>query len=545
MPKTLFLLCTMNIMTHRNQADRGIRAGITSLLTLVILAVLLILSSFLLPRNREQLPALEMILNFVVVVAGLWLLREVLRAFFSDPVSAITLAIVVLGTNYFQLVTGSSPFPVNVLFALVSLVVFLTIRWHRDPTYLNSVLLGLATGAAILVNPSDAVILLVPVFWNIHSVDSMRTKGKWIRQHRGKAYAFLGSLVAALVTLFLFWNPLSGFFSYSGYSQHGVFYLIGLFFPQVVFSLKNGWLVYTPVMAVAILGFYLLASRNPALFFSAFLFFFLSLVVISSWNTYAFADEFGRKGFIPSYAILALPLGYVVQWIHERKIHTSLPLFLLLLLPVLLNLFQTWQYRKSILITSVMTPEYYETAFGRTRLPETELLTIKGFEPSAELFLRDESRFRRKMLASYGFEDTTVAYRQRLDHRFFHSGQSSFRMDTGSRFTPGIRMKYAELIKEPRAGLRISCFVYGSDTATQIPASLVITSLHEGILYRYRTLDLDGMALKPRTWNRISLAYITPEDPLPDDEIQAYFYYRGNSVIYVDDLTIGLYEPLK
>jgi hypothetical protein len=106
-------------------------------------------------------------------------------------------------------------------------------------------------------------------------------------------------------------------------------------------------------------------------------------------------------------------------------------------------------------------------------------------------------------------------------------------------------MKYAELTKEPRAGLRISCFVYGSDTATQIPASLVITSLHEGILYRYRTLDLDGMALKPRTWNRISLAYITPEDPLPDDEIQAYFYYRGNSVIYVDDLTIGLYEPLK
>ena len=47
---------------------------------------------------------------------------------------------------------------------------------------------------------------------------------------------------------------------------------------RVLFSVKNGWLVYTPLMIFALAGFYFLAGKNRVLFHALFLFFLVSLV---------------------------------------------------------------------------------------------------------------------------------------------------------------------------------------------------------------------------------------------------------------------------
>ncbi len=483
------------------------------------------------------------ILNILVVLTGIWFLRKVLLKFFSNRITVITLILVVFGTNYFELITGASPFPQDLLFTLFSVILWLTIRWHEKPTWSLSLSLGLALGITILVNPSDWPVLLIPILWNIHDSKSLKEKGNFIRSNILKTVACFDPIIAMFVLLFVFWKPLSSFFGYIGFSQGGLFHMTGIYFAQVLFSLKNGWFIYTPLMIFAIAGFYFLAARNRKVYFSIFLYFLVNLIFLCSWSTYAMNDEFGRKMFMQSMAVLSLPLGYLMQALSEKKSYISLPFYFVLIILIFLNLFQTWQYRKSLLDPTVMTGNYYRAIFGRTHINENDLLQLKGFEPNPDLFLKDELGFKRKTLAFYNFEDTGASYGFALEDKFVKDGKWALRMDTGMRFSPGIRIRYGDLTHFSRVGIRMSAWFYSKDTLSRVPASLVVTSLHENANYHYRTLSLEDNPLLPGSWNLRIINYITPEFPVPDDELQAYIWYYGNSEVLIDDLKIELFEP--
>jgi hypothetical protein len=148
-----------------------------------------------------------------------------------------------------------------------------------------------------------------------------------------------------------------------------------------------------------------------------------------------------------------------------------------------------------------------------------------------------------KVLAFYDFEDSTAEYRSHLETVFVKNGKMAFTMDSTRSFSPGITISYSDLTKFPRVGVRISAFILVNDTTEKIPASLVISSAHSGNLYRYWARNFEALQLKPHNWNKVTLEYITPENPDPADELKAFLYYRGKSTLYIDDVKIELFEP--
>ena len=77
------------------------------------------------------------------------------------------------------------------------------------------------------------------------------------------------------------------------------------------------------------------------------------------------------------------------------------------------------------------------------------------------------------------------------------------------------------------------------------PGSMVITFNHKGGNYKYRALDLEKLSLTPHQWNQIEMHYLTPEPRQKSDQLQVYYWHRGQQPVYVDDIRIDIQVPAK
>jgi len=455
--------------------------------------------------------------GMISAITGLWILRNVLLRFFNDGITAVTLALVVLGSNYFQLAVFDGSLTHNILFTLFALIVWLTIRWHEMPHRKYAISMGIAIGLAILVRPASSVILLVPFLWGIFDEESLQRK--WVLIRTNFSQVILCFLYLAIVVfLEMFYRKLqSGIFMYAGNETNEKFRWIAPYLLQVLFSFKNGWLIYAPMMVFPLIGFYFHAERNKAIFFATFLFFLVNLAIVGGWPAWWHGNIPGQPALMESCVILAIPFGYLLQWIVSLKPVARMPFYLVFLFFILLNQFHSWQYIKSIIDPPNMTKEDY--------------------------FMKYPGKFNVRVLSNYDFENKDSPFAGSLVNHIVNNGQYAFRMDAGKAFSPGLQSSFAELSKKSPIAIRVTAWIYSKIPFPENPGSLVVTCNHEGLNYRYETISFEKENLKPGQWNKIVMYYLTPESPDPDDMIQVYIWYRGNKELYVDDLKIELSEP--
>jgi len=117
--------------------------------------------------------------QFFVLIAGIFyltfalgILRKILRRWFNDPVTAITLLLIGLATNLFYYVSVEPGMSHVYSFFLFSGLLRYTIRWYESPGYGNTILLALFGGLILIVRPSNAVVFLVPVLYGLVSARS-------------------------------------------------------------------------------------------------------------------------------------------------------------------------------------------------------------------------------------------------------------------------------------------------------------------------------------------------------------------------------------
>ena len=157
--------------------------------------------------------------------------------------------------------------------------------------------------------------------------------------------------------------------------------------------------------------------------------------------------------------------------------------------------------------------------------------------------MKNEENFNIKVLAFHDFENKDFPYLGNLESGIVRNGKYSFRMDTNMQFSPGIRIRYADLTQKLKTGIRVTVWIYSKEPFTDNPGSLVVTSNHAGLNYRYEAILFEKENMKPGEWNKAVLHYLTPESPDPNDILQVYVWYRGRQVMYIDDLKIELFEP--
>ncbi|MCK9205392.1 MAG: glycosyltransferase family 39 protein, partial [Bacteroidales bacterium] len=435
---------------------------------------------------------------------GLWYFRKILLRFFSDRGTAITMLVVVMGTNYLELTAVDGAMPHNFLFTLFALIVWLTIKWHEDPRWKYAIPLGLLCGLVFLVRPTSAVIVLVPILWGFWNRSSISHKFSQIINNYPHVIIMIIGFFAVVFLQMIYWKIHAGTYLYFSYGKDDSLEWLAPYLGKVLFSYRKGWLVYTPVMIFALIGFYPLAKKYRSIFLAVFLFFIVNLLVIASWPAWWYAGSFSQRALMESYLLLAFPLGALMDWIFLKKRPINWIIFIVIGFLIVFNLFQTWQYTHNVIDASRMTREYYWRVFGKTSVTDVDRLYLMPFETIEDReVLPVTGKSINKVLAQYDFENADPDNQIIFCKDTANTGKYSMRLSKKNEFSPGINIPYDQLSLRDFAGVQMCGYIYFTCKPEEAGCAMVITCLQNGAAYKYRLIPLEKENLKPFVWNKV------------------------------------------
>jgi hypothetical protein len=320
---------------------------------------------------------------WVYALLGLLVLRRVLRRFFSEWTTALTLLLVGLATNYPQYVAVDSAMTHGFLFAVYAVALLLIVRWHERPSVVGAFWVGLVIGLGSITRPTEGVMLFLAWLW------SMKSGSKWAFFKQNPAQlgaAVLGGFLGILPQL-IYWKAVTG----------GWIFDVGakfLFFRphwQVLVGWEKGWLIYTPVAGLMLAGLFFLRSypfRKAVLTFAL-----LNVWIVIAWADWRYGASYSCRALVQSYPVMALPLAALLQNVEKNWLRWGVWLGAFFL--VYLNLFQVWQYNRGILHYNDMNRDYYRAIFLSARPSPLEMSLLDTKErPRDEGLLKSKGVLR-------------------------------------------------------------------------------------------------------------------------------------------------------
>ena len=175
----------------------------------------------------------------------------------------------------------------------------------------------------------------------------------------------------------LYWKAASGKFLY--YSYDGGFDFLHPNILRGLFSLRKGWLVYTPVMTLALLGIPLMWNRYRELFWVCAVYIVVTIYVTFSWTSWWYGGSFGQRPMVETYALLLFPLGVFFRSVSTMT-HAKRLLYVFVAFCIFLNCFQTWQFLQGFWSGEGPNNYMYEIMFLKTHRDRQMIRNFFGLE---------------------------------------------------------------------------------------------------------------------------------------------------------------------
>jgi hypothetical protein len=306
---------------------------------------------------------------------GFLFLRTVLLKHFKDKIVAITLLIIGVATNLLWYATMEAPMSHGYSFALFCVFLFLVEKWQERQKWVTSIFLGLTTGLITLVRPTNGVIAIIFLFYNITNLKDIKTRMQLFLKNYWKIIVMIICAFSVFIPQLLYWKSVTGEWLYYSYGDNERFFFNDPKILSVLFSFKKGWFIYTPTMLFAVIGIGMLWKTNKKYFYSILLFFIVNLYIVSSWWCWWYGGGFGMRALIESYAILAIPLAAFLTWAAKQKLRMRIPLYIIVAAISLQSIFHAIQYHYGAIHWAWMTKEAYIDSFWRVK-PSKEFYSL-------------------------------------------------------------------------------------------------------------------------------------------------------------------------
>ena len=303
--------------------------------------------------------------GFLVAMLGIWYFRKLLLKFYSDRVVAISLAIVVLGTNYLNYSVIDTGMSHNWLFTIYVFLLLNTISFHATYKLKYAIRVGLLVGLATLTRPTEAISCLLPLLWGMEGIGPAAIKQQLTLLLRRFPLLLAAAACAAgvLSIQFIYWKYVSGHWVVYSYGDQKLDFLHSSLRPYA-FSYRSGWLRYCPMMLLPFIGLipFFMKGRNKVAITTFFLLYFYLVCAWSIW-------WYGGRAMVQSYPVLMFPVASLVQAGIDRK-WLGWMLWPVIVLFAYLNIWVVYMYHAGGLYdTDTMTNAYYWRVIGRWSAP--------------------------------------------------------------------------------------------------------------------------------------------------------------------------------
>jgi hypothetical protein len=465
---------------------------------------------------------------------GLLCLRKILLSYFSDRVVAASLALIFFGTNLLWYSTFEATMSHSYSFALFSFFIYFTLKWHNKPSFRYSAILGAIFGLIVLVRPTNGVIALFFIFYNIKTMKDLAWKAEFFL-HNIKYLIVLSVLAFAVVFPQLaYWKYVTGNWIINSYGDKGTFFFNNPQFFKGLFSFRKGLFIYVPIMFFAYLSLPLLLRRLElkAFFMPITIFTIINLYIVLSWWQWWYGGCYGLRPLIESYALMIFPLAAGIDYVQKLKLKTRV-LFAILFSVLLLHgiIGNIKYYYGAIHFDSMSRGAYWETFFSvKPKGDFYNLLEPPDYtKPSqrfeivscdAETIDPAKNLFVSSMPGMY-FDGVHLATTEKA-----FSGQQSIRLNPENQF--GFNFKVPEVFA--KRVFRVSVKRYSEYDN----GYLIVQAANSQLLYHNRGY---GKRMGDSGWVELTIEVTIPET-MHAQPLHVYCYNPYENDVFFDDILI-------
>jgi hypothetical protein len=291
---------------------------------------------------------------------ALLILRRILR-FWSTDENHIAWVLILTGlaTNliYYTVNAGCQ---VHVYaFFLSSAFVWFILKAVRESRPLWYAGAAFSLGMLIISRPQDGLIVLsVPFLCGSPDVFKALLRNLFMQMRT--LVLSIASLMVPLLIPAIYWYSVTGSFLVYTYPGES-FNLLHPNLLKFLFSFEKGWLLYTPVAALAVAGLIPLYRRSKWQFYTLASFLFIVVYVMSSWWTWNYTSYISQRVMIDFYPFLALLLLFLCSLPVMTRFRSLIPVVFSLF--TALNLMQHFQQLNWIYPAGPVTAKAYFSNF--------------------------------------------------------------------------------------------------------------------------------------------------------------------------------------
>lgn len=482
-------------------------------------------------------------ITLVYVIIAMALLRKLLLRHFNRWAVALSLLSVFFGTNFLFYASFEATMPHAYNFFLFVVFLYLAVEWYESPKLRTTILLGLTAGMISLVRPSNVVIGLV---FLLYGSMSFNDRLLYWKQHWKKLIIMVVMAVVVWVPQMIYWKIQTGHLMWFSYTGERFFFDN----PQIInglFSFRKGWLIYSPVMVLSLIGFAMLYFKARKFFSPILIFTIVNIYVIFSWWSWWYGGSFGARAMIDSYALLAFPMAAFAEvCLSLRKRIFRFILTGIMVLLSLYGVFTNIQYYYNAIHYDSMTREAWLSSFGRIRpAPDFEQLLArpdyalarKGIQATIPRVVVETDN-----IIEFDFEILKTGGQKFLSNcRGF--SMSSGVMQTSEQVRAG-NFSLKIPVEHPFQGRFETETVPGSRymiEAWRYPANAEHTMVFSDPTGKIFYTAVSKVSNTDKNWGLLKLESDLA-DAAPGTYI-LYFWNRGNAPVFVDDVRIEVITP--
>lgn len=311
----------------------------------------------------------------VYALVALLCLRALLRGLrIRDGTIAVILLMLGFGTQLVQYVAVQPGWTHVYSFCAIAAFLHMVQRLEQRTSLQRTLATGALLGLVILIRPVNGLVLLaLPVVLGREAWPLI------VRVVRSPKFFTAGSLAAfsVLVIQPLLWHAQTGRWLEWGYRGEG-FYWDDPKVTAVLFGIRRGLFIWTPVLAASALSVFLLWRHDRVRAGFSVIYWATNTYVISAWWIWYYGGGFGQRVFIDHYPVFAIPLAIILDtarpWLRRSML-------LFIGLASAFHFAQLWQYNHEILHHVSMDRSMYAYTFMRFGGEYREVLGGNDQEP--------------------------------------------------------------------------------------------------------------------------------------------------------------------
>lgn len=303
--------------------------------------------------------------SYAIAAAGLVALLRYIGREFRRSIAFVATLLIFGATPLFWYMVYEPSMTHAPSFGFVALFAVACGAWvPHEITPRRSAVLGALAAMAFLVRPQEALIVLLPAFLIAAAPGSWPSRvQKGLALLKWAAVAAVPWLLLQIVHAWVLYH--ANDFAFFG-AQGGYLDPLHSRWADTLFSSWHGFLSWTPIAYVAVIGTFAYFRRNRAWAAAA-----IAILLLMAWVNGSTADwgagwSFGGRRFVSTLALLAPGLALTVDFLRRRPLAAIAPLAVMAL---------WWNYLLMVQYTVGMLPKDEPVSFGRIIRQQADVYT--------------------------------------------------------------------------------------------------------------------------------------------------------------------------